>query len=69
MLTAILDGVESMVTDDQYESSSDHEGGWECAEQLHCDHPDEKHVYEDDGEFVHRLCECGAYLGCRENYS
>ena len=74
-LTGLLSSITALATTQDASSSHFHSTetlsqsdieDWPCQAQLICDHPPRKQHERLDGEFVHILCECGAYLDSRD---
>ena len=57
MLSTLRRTLESLLT------TTDRADGWECTDQLECNHPIEKEIWTEAENGTHIECACGAYLG------
>ncbi|GAA0449040.1 hypothetical protein MUK72_15080 (plasmid) [Halococcus dombrowskii] len=66
MIQTLLTSIASVLSTSHDDTPSNHSELSPCAAQLHCNHPADKQYERLDDGYVHRLCECGAYLSCRD---
>jgi hypothetical protein len=66
MIQTLLTSIASVLSTNHDTTPSNHSDLPPCAAPLLCDHPADKQYERLDDGYVHRLCDCGAYLSCRD---